>query len=236
MRIPVLLLLTACSRIPGSVAMTGTLFQDASAEAALAGGALSVRDVYGDPYSEATAESDGQFSVDVPAGAFFTLVITGSDAVPTSFSGTASTGDFEVEDGTFWAMGEAELAEQREAWAGCPDADGGGAIGMGEVRLYVPGNDPVDLPTVTTAVVSARGSDEVYWTSACYRDDSGIYDEEATTTGDTGAFALFGLPPGLVTLRLYYTAGLTESDTYTWRFYVPEGGVAPLYPAWVDLI
>lgn len=235
MRAMVLLVwLAGCIGTPDSVAMTGTVFDSADATAALPGATLRVWDARGAAFSDATADGDGQFSVDVPRGAFFMLVVTGAGAAPTSFQGTASVTDFAVDDGTFWAMSQEARDALQALWSGCPGADGQGTTITGDVRLY--GYNPDDPLAVTTAAVKARGAASPTWSGACYLDDAGAYSADAAATGETGSFALFGLPAGVITVRLNYTVGTATSDDYTWRFYVPEGGVAPLYPAWVNLL
>lgn len=237
--VPLLLptLLCGCQGGLDSVAMTGRVLQSASDQAdAAANATLSVRDVNGDEFSETTAGSDGTFSALVPTGAFFTLVIAGEDGVPTGFSGTASAGDFAVDDGTFWAMGQDAVDALEATWAGCPGVGEGGTALVGEVRVYFAGNDPEDLPTVTTASVKGRATAVGGWNEACYLDDDGVYSADATQSGDTGSFALFGLPAGSVDLRLNFTGAGQTSGNYNWRFYLPEGGIAPLYPAYVNLL
>jgi hypothetical protein len=229
-------LLLACTSLPETVTLTGTLLDAPSAEASTVGSAtISILDLDLLTVASASTDADGAFSVMVPASATFFLHAEAEGHTTTSHTGFSGFTDIAANDGDLWVRPTDELDTIRAEFAGCEGADGEGAIVEGVVRLWIPGDNPLDsLPLVTTAtvtVVEANGVTHM----ACYLDADGVFDGTATATGDTGRFALFGLSSGGITVEVSYTAEGTVQDQSLYWAHLPEGGTFPLQPALVEL-
>lgn len=202
---------------------------------AVAGASLTVRDPEEQEFSAAETASDGSFSVGLPEGSFFTLVIQADGRVPTAFSGTAGVEDWAVDDGDLWVASTERLDALRAAFSACPAVNDAGGVLEGEVRLYIAGYEAEALPTVTTAKVSITQADGTAL-SACYLDDTGNSSSDAETTGASGRFAVFGVMEGPVVATVTYTVGAETSQAF-YRFgWMPPDGLTPLYPFYVDLL
>lgn len=197
---------------------------------ALTSGTVTILDETGAVFDEAELDGNGRFEATAPAGKRIHAVVDGPSMVPAGFTGTMGLGRFEVPPGLLFAWPEAERDALADTWGGCA-ADG--PVVLGEIRLFGVTDDDGTSPVVTTGYASVRsGGSEL---PACYLGESGAGDPEAEVTGDAGAFAVFGVQPGIVQLDYgYVVSGSTTVDADL-ELYVPEGGVTPLYPAWVDL-
>lgn len=201
----------------------------------VAGAGVVVRDSNGTRYAETTTDDAGEFSVPVLAGQVFYLEAGAVDAgfAPTSYTGAAGTEPLSVSEGDLWLRRSADLEAIRAEFAGCSPEELGGGVGVveGEVRLYVAPQQEVDsLPLVTTASVTAYSNNGTAYT-ACYLDDAGESAPDLEWTGETGRFAVFGVQEGPVSVLVEYDYGGTEPHADWFTFFVPAGGVVPLYPA-----
>ncbi|MDP6933096.1 MAG: carboxypeptidase-like regulatory domain-containing protein [Myxococcota bacterium] len=228
-------LLTACE--PGEtvteILLTGHVLDEQDEEAGpIPEATIELRDGNTEAYSEATTDEDGAFSIAAPAGDNIYVSLSADGYTTTAFTGATSYSDVEVEDGTLWMRSEAQVDVLRNLFDGCSLDDGG--IVEGEVRVYIPDQDADELPLVTTAYAVAYTPDgDAY--EACYLDDEGNSDPEATQTGNTGRFAIFGLPEAPLTVYLNYDPGAGDAIERVFYVYLPENGIAPLYPAYVEL-
>lgn len=216
------------------VAMTGRIFDGPSADAnPVANPTLTVRDGYADIFGEATGDADGYFTVDVPAGAFFTVTTSAEGHVPTSLSGQAAAGDFDAGDGNVWTMADQQYAGVFASFSGCVNVDEPGGVIYGQVQLWTGDDDDEGAYAVTHATATAydSASNEL---SACYLDDDGGSSGLASETGDTGYFSVFGVAEGASTVVVNYALSGNSADPYYWPVWVPEDGVAPLLPAYVE--
>lgn len=233
---PITLVLTlGCSSLGGKpVAMTGRVLIGPDAEAdAVANPTLTVRDGESEIFAEATGDADGAFEIDVPAGSFFTVTSSGEGYVPTSISGQAAAGPFEAGDGNVWAMADQQYAGIFDDFSGCANVDEPGGVIYGQVRLWTGSADDETVYTVNTANATAYGQNNTQ-IDACYLDNDGGDSGLATSTGATGYFSIFGLPEGASTMVLTYTVFGESVDPYYFPVWVPEDGVAPLLPAYVE--
>ena len=65
--------------------------------------------------------------------------------------------------------------------------------------------------------------------------DHPLYDPDAEVTGFHGRFAIFDAPVGPVSINVgYWVEDIPYYEAWYYT-YVPEGGVTPLYPVWVEL-
>ncbi len=237
------LLLAACWTLPDTVTFTGTVFDGPDEDATAVGGAgVATRNAALELVDETTADAEGAFSVRAAASQAVFFALDGEGYAPTAFSTMAGTEDVAVPDGALWLRSEAEVEALRETFGDCAATAGdtggdAGATGIveGEVRFWLPVSDPVDTwPVVTTATVTVQDGAGEEW-SACYLDDDGNADPDATETGATGRFAVFGVPAGPITVRVL--AAITEEQTEESLYvgYLPEGGVFPMYAALITV-
>ncbi len=218
------------------VAMTGRVFDQPSETAGVVADAtLETRDVYAEVFDEAVSESDGAFSVDVPAGQFFTVEISAEGHVPTSLSGNAGAGPFAAGDGRIWTMPQDEYDALFETWAGCPSVGEEGGVAVGQALLYLgdvePEEDDYAINNGTVELYSSEGTT----LDACYLDGEGSDGSSGNVTGATGRFAVFGVPEGASSLLMTFTIDDYTYGPYQWPVWVPGDGVAPLYPAYIEV-
>lgn len=231
--LPVVLL--ACSQ--STVVVEGKVRDDVDEEAPpFAGAQLTVLSEDGkETLAKSKANAKGRFSVEVPAGIAFHAIIDGEGHIPAAFTGVAGLNDtFEVEDGVLHGVTQEEWDWWTTAFAGCPGVGEGGAI-IGIARTLELRDDNGEHPSVNTGIAELYdpAKDKVL-TRACYLDpETMTYDPDAVFTGETGLFAIFGIEEGTYVLSM----GLeVYTDSYTWDdtvVYVPDGGAAPRFPAWV---
>ena len=107
----------------------------------------------------------------------------------------------------------------------------------GEASFYISGTPVSDLPTLTTATASAEQNETMTY-DGCYLptvDEESGEMVESTMTGDSGQYAIFGIPEGLtkLTVELDVDGELYE---YPYWVYVPADGVVPLRPTLVPFL
>ncbi|TNE84424.1 MAG: hypothetical protein EP330_29875 [Deltaproteobacteria bacterium] len=185
-------------------------------------------------YGSTTSNSSGRFRVTVPRGQTV-FVEVGDDYHPTaSFTGVSGfSTPLHVNLGAnpeIYGVKRIEHELLMTQFAGCPGLEDG-ALVVGQAFA----NDLLDLETdehpilatVTAQVVTLDG--EIY--DGCYLDGEGEqYSADAEATGDSGIFAVAGLPPGLHTLVVenHVPGGIT-SQTAT-AVFVDEAVVLPRFP------
>lgn len=231
------LLMAGCFTIPDTVTLSGTVLAGAESSEGVAGATVASRDANVELVDQATTDMSGAFSIQVAIDQPFFLDIEAAGAVPTAFAGQVGGADITVADGTLWVRTPDDVALLEEEFAGCPaldDADEQSGIIEGVVYLggYLAQTDSGERK-ITTATITAYTPDGTAH-PACYLDDDGNSAPDATVTGATGRFAIFGVPSGAISVKSVYTT--TDGAQVTDWFYewLPAGGVAPLYPAWVS--
>lgn len=228
-----LLALAGCDR-DTPVWMTGRVL-DAPTEGAdpVGGAELEVRDVYALEYATATAESDGAFAIEVPAGQFFTVMSDAEGYAPTSLSGVAGAGDFAAGDGRIWVMPDEEYEALFETWSACPTVSVEGGVAVGQALIWM-GEDATEAYAVSNGTVTLYAADGST-IDACYLDEDGAAGSTGLVTGSTGQFAVFGAPEGASSLLMSFVVEGYTYGPYQWPIWIPGDGVAPLYPAYVEL-
>jgi len=198
----------------------------------IAGADVVLRGVSGGVHAEAVADDSGWFEASMPGSQLFFLHASAEGYTDTSYTGVAAGESVEVVEGELWLRQDEDLEAIRQEFEGCaPETLGDGGVVEGEVRLYVlAGQEVEDLPLVTTATVMAF-TDEGVATSGCYLADDGSSDPASEETGETGRFAIFGVPAGLISVRIQYDYNGPTLQEDWYAVYVPEDGVVPLYPA-----
>jgi len=229
-----LLLLACADPLPAVVIEGKALDLPGISGLPVPGAEIETRDGAGEPFDAVTADEKGRFSAELRQSSAFTVTGSAAGFVPTAFAGLAGLDSIAIPNGFFYLRSAEQIAALREEHAACATAGDEGAVIEGEARLFI-NIDPDDydtLPLITTAQLTANGADGAVYT-ACYLDDAGLSDSTATVTGDTGRFAIFGLPAGLTTLRSTYTIGEEEKDESAFTLWLQADGAAPLYPLFV---
>jgi hypothetical protein len=196
---------------------------------------LTERDFF--PFSAATTDENGVFSLEAPRQSFVHLVVAADGDPPIAFAGESGVADvFVVPTGQLWSFAADEETRWREDFAGCPRVDEPGMI-IGEVRLFPAGADVSDPNQTPIEIFGFAFITDVDGErlDACYLDDEGDgFDPDAERVGRTGRFAFFGVEGGPWTLSVgRETAGGTLVNASS--VYVPEGGVVSRHPALVTL-
>lgn len=189
----------------------------------------------GDRVGEALTDGDGAFAVDVPAGVSFFLTVEADAYVPTGFSGVAGLADFESEAGLPWLATPEWLAEQKEAHAECTTAGDVGTLVTGQALMFMPTvADSGSWPALAEVEVEVHASDGGTY-AACYLDDDGVSLVEASGTGGTGEFAVFGVPAGGINVKVTVVRSNGESGTDVFEYVAPTDGVIPIFPTALEI-
>lgn len=221
-----------------TVTLNGAVYESHSPlSAPLAEAEIRVVDFAGAPLGTAVADGEGYFEVVVPGGDAVFVEVTAEGYAVTPFPGVIGLDPVQsVEDHALYGVSDAERAAWITRFTGCPGADTDRAIVLGEMRLYglvdpLTGGNPL---IGTGKVRVSDGEDGV--ASGCYLDpEGGVWDPEATVTGESGAFAIFGVDPGLYDLHLEGVVSETVSATQVYPLWIPDrpNVVSPWYPAWL---
>ncbi|MFZ5481210.1 MAG: carboxypeptidase-like regulatory domain-containing protein [Myxococcota bacterium] len=227
-------ILLACSGLPDTILVTGTVTDAPKGQGSAVEGAtvtsldedgLVARDPT--PRDEATTYEDGSFVVEAVAGEDFFLTVSKDGYVPTSWSGSAGFVDLYTGDGVPWIAEEAWVEALRDE---LPDCVAEGAVVTGEVRQLIDGLDYDELPIVALGAVTVTDADGARH-EACYFDDEGVADPDATHVGETGRFAVFGLPEGPLVVEVTIDDPAYTSVFAQYRYRAVEGGLVPMFPA-----
>lgn len=228
-----ILLLLACAPVIEEVTMYGTTYEDPKAEGSALGNVTltSLFDNASTEVGSTTSADDGEFTLTMPAGEAFFVLVEKAGYATTAFSGVAGVEDFYSGPGLPWIVSDAWVEEVRAAWSGCPGGSEGNFL-IGEARLPVGFiEDPQALPLAPQAAVEfTQANAEI--AAGCYLDEEGEVDPEAVYTSTLGAWAIFGVVagPGLLDVAIPAETG-TTSEVY--KILVPEDGLAGLYPVLV---
>lgn len=212
----------------------------------LVGGTVRIIDTSGAVYSSGTTDSDGRFSAQAPAPAQIFAEVAGDGIATSSFTGVTGdsrAGDLvlrldENQDTALYGVLLTDIDDLEARYAGCPGVGSGGGIVFGEVRV-VGILDPItdEEPLVGTAEVSVATDEESGTLPGCFLDEAGAaFDPDATVTGRSGQFAVFGVPSGRWQLVVQYAALVDSQVITTTDIWVPDADVAvvPRLPAWVE--
>lgn len=232
--VPLLLAATACGE--RTVEVSGTVLENRFDGAdVLVDGSVTVLGPTGEVYSQTTTDSSGEFEALAPAGETVYALVGGEGLATASFVGTTGVRDsLAIEQGTLYGFEADELAEWEERFAGCAGVGEGGGVVLGEIRVWDLVDDDGQSPLVTTGYAVVQTVEgETY--EACFLDDEGVaWDPDASRSGETGVFALFGVPEGVHDMLIGYDVYEGVDYVRYLPVYVPEAGLAPHFPAWVE--
>lgn len=258
MRLGVVLMLAGCMNSP--VLIEGTIRSGSTTEQGQAGGVVVVLDSDGEEFDRSPIKARGGFEALAPRGSDIFLEVraptkqyldvSDSDGVRagldaeacceegemsvTSFNGASGFADsFSVEPGQLYAFSRHEQQDWERRFAGCPGVGEPGGVLIGEIRL-ADWTQNGEYSLITTGFVWVEDTQQNRW-DACYLDEEGIaYSEESERTGEAGAFAIFGLPSGQYEVTVAYNPFTDVSKLNRHNIWVPDSGVVPLLPAWVE--
>lgn len=226
-----IVMLAACQPKLGE--MIGTVVDGPFSTTPVSQGTLTVLDREFEQLDEVEVASDGSFSAQSPILERLYARVEAPGALPAMFSGTHPGAEpFEVPLGELYTWTTAHDDELHASFGACARA---GVSVSGDVRLFgaetETGEDLI-IANAFATLVDADGNER----EACYLDDEGVFAPDAEVTGATGRFAFFDVEPGFHLLRYGYALTDTIPVEFEVPVLVPEQGVAPLYPAWVDLV
>lgn len=232
----VLLGVTGCA--PSTVSIAGRVMAGFQSTDVAAGAHVELRDEAFALVDSADADADGVFFVDAPERAFIHLVVSGDGLVPAAFPGESGDGPaFDIPNGQIFAVTEAQLATERADFLGCEGAEAADGVIFGTAWLAVPAADVTTGPPEASAFAYVEDLNQTDKKTACYLDDAGsVVAPEATVTGATGRFAIFGVAGGPWALTQGRMTSSSASVLGRQTVYVPEGGVVARLPALVPVL
>lgn len=224
-------LLTACFD-PGTLQLQGAMVDGWDDDAPPAVGVV-VETLNDDLEVVDTTESreGGWFRLDTPAGGRVLLVTGGEGYVEgVSFAGQSGLNPrMRIPNGQVFALSEARWQAELARWEGCPGLDQG-AIVTGDVRVDGFEDPDVDgLLRVQTGQIRVETAEGATF-DACYLNEGGTYDPDATSAGPTARFLVAGIPEGEHLLVVDWVPFEGNGLTANYTVWVPEGGVAPRFP------
>ena len=229
------LLTLAC--LPDSTLMTGAVMSAAEDGSPVPDTTVTIRTgASGSEWDTTVSDSSGAFEVEVPTHSLFYFAAQADGFAHTVFTGVAGDEPVEVVDGELWMRTDDDLQTLKTEFGDCAAGAVEGGVIEGEIRLMVISSeeDADTLPLVTTAAILAYSESGVPYT-ACYLDDEGVASADAAITGETGRFAIFGVPAGVISVQIRYDYGGPEEQEDWYQVYMPDNGTVPMWPALVSM-
>ncbi|GDX81187.1 hypothetical protein LBMAG42_29980 [Deltaproteobacteria bacterium] len=230
------LLLLACDAETSSIVFSGEV-QDAPGNAGkpVEGAAVVAQNREGAVVGEDETDADGAFAVTVDAGVSFFLTVSAEGYVPTSFSGLAGLSDYTSEAGLPWLATTEWVEEQKARFAACPTAGEEGTFITGQTLQFIASvADASSWPQLADVSVEVLGSDGET-DPGCYLDAEQVSLADGESTGETGEFAVFGVPPGGINVRATVQRSSGEAGTDVFEYVAPESGLIPMFPTPLEL-
>lgn len=200
--------------------------------------AIEIRAWDGSLLEELNGDATGTFEANLPPYQEFFVIVSSEAHPPTSFTGYSGEGEYAVPNGTLWLRTFEEVETVASEFTTCTGTEETetGFI-EGKARLYISGTPISDLPTLTTATASAEQNETVTY-EGCYlpsTDEESGEIVESNMTGESGQYAIFGIPEGLTKLTIELDVD-GEVEEYPYWVYVPANGVVPLRPTLVPFL
>ena len=227
------LLWMACALPASEVILSGQVLTAQDSGTGAADVLVSLRNAKTKPHGTATTDNNGMFEIEIPSSNVYHLELSGTDIIPTAFSGVVGQSDVAIPEDNLFVRSTAEINALREEFSACPYAESEGGIVEGIVQFTLQNTDDDSFLVAPLTAVTVVDNEGIEF-DACYLDDEGVSVEEADNVGTTGRFSVFGVPAGPLEIRFRQDIGGLLVDNYGF-VYMPENGVAPFYPAFVDL-
>lgn len=219
----------ACGCSDGQVTVQGVVASErGTGRPPLGGASITLRDADGTVVDSGVTGADGAFSLVAPAGITMHAEVSAPGFATTSFTGVSGLNtEMMVEDGALYVVRTTEIEDWRARFAGCPGLDAEGGAYIGEVRVFdLQDSATGEHPEVTSASVRVSDADGENAWKACYLDEAGsAWDPEATVTGASGVFAVFGVPSGLHTIIVDYAVPNQSAVTAYYDTWMPALGM-----------
>ena len=229
----IILLIAACLPVPGEVQLSGQILTAQDSGVGAPEIAVAIHDSELQPYSDTITDEDGLFSVPVQTNRVWHLVLTGTGVVPTAFSGVVGSADTALPEDALYVRSETEAQALRVAHSLCPTAQDDGGIVEGIVRFRLQNSQDESYLIAEESYVEVYDVDgEPY--DVCYLDNDGESLEKGSEVGATGRFVAFGLPAGPITVAFKQDVSSQTIENYGFVM-MPEYGIAPFHPAFIDL-
>ena len=221
------LLLQGCLGDP-SASLTGRIVN--SELAGIANANVTIRDGAGAVFSETEADEMGNFNVQLPALSTFFLEAEATNMPPTAFTGFAGEGETIAPAKTLIVRSEFEVETVINTFENCSNTERG--LIDGRVAVDIPGQESTALPAVTTATIRGIDAAGLIYDGCYLPNEDGL---EMTETGNSGRYAIMGLPEGVITLRVTVQYDTDTSEDFDHILYVPNNGATALDPTLIPL-
>ena len=223
----------SCALPTTVVVLSGQVLTAQDSETVAPDVTVSIRNAESKLHGEVSTDENGMFEIEIPGSNAYHMVLEGEDSLPTAFAGIVGQSDVAIPKDELFVRSAAEVSALRDTFAACPTASDAGAIVEGIVRFKLQNTEDQSFLVAPLTAISAFNQDGIEYT-ACYLDDDGVSVEEGENVGTTGRFAVFGVSEGPTTVRFQQNIGGMIVENYGY-VYIPENGVAPFHPAFVDL-
>jgi hypothetical protein len=227
------LLFLGCMEPAGDITLSGQILTRQDSGAGAAGITVNIRDSMTDPYTETVTDEDGEFSLLVPANAVYHMILSGEEVASTAFSGVAGQEDLAIPSDLLFVRTLLEVDAYRAAFQSCAASDLSGGIAEGILEYRLQNTTDDSFLIAEEAFVEAFDANGTQY-ETCYLDNDGESLELGAAVGATGRFIAFGIPEGPTTLIFKQDFGGLKIENYAF-VYMPEGGIAPFHPAFIDL-
>lgn len=184
-------------------------------------------------YSATETDDDGMFTTAVQSNRVYHLVVEGTDATPTAFSGVVGSADTSIAEDELFIRSTTETEALRTIHQNCEPSSLEGGIVEGVVHFQLQNAQDDSYLIAEEAMVEVYDVDGTQY-ETCYLNTDGESLEAGTEVGATGRFAAFGIPSGAITVVFKQEFGELVIENYGFVF-MPEDGIAPFHPAFIDL-
>ena len=229
----IVFLLAACLPEPSQVQLSGQVLTAQDSAQGAPDVTVTAYDSELEEYSTTETDGDGMFTTTVQSNRVYHLVIEGPDATPTAFSGVVGAADTSIDEDELFIRSVAETEALRTTHENCATSSLEGGIVEGVVHFQFRNERDDSYLIAEEAMVEVYDADGNQY-EACYLNTDGESLEAGTEVGATGRFAAFGIPSGAITVLFKQEIGAAVIENYGF-VYMPEDGIAPFHPAFIDL-
>ena len=223
----------ACALPTSDVVLSGQVLTGRDSGVGAPDVSVGLRKANTRPHGEVTTDENGRFEIEIPSSNVYHIALSGTDIVPTAFSGIVGQSDVAIPENDLFVRSTGDVEALRDEFSACPEVEADGGIVEGVVQFTLQNTEDDSFLAAPLTAITVF-DDQANTFEACYLDDDGASVEEADNVGNTGRFAVFGAPEGPLEIRFRQDIGGLIIDNYGF-VYMPENGIAPFYPAFVDL-